>query len=130
MLLTAGQVGDNPSWRRCSSSTRIGTVAPCGCSRTRCTPIPRLGNYCGTTTSRTRSRNDPIRSHDGRRRGSRGGRPPAFDAVLYRHRNTVERGFNRLKHWRGVATRYDKYAITYLGGVLLASTITTHRLRN
>ena len=50
--------------------------------------------------------------------GSRG-RPPVFDAVIYRHRNTVERGFNRLKHWRGVATRYDKYAITYLGGVLL-----------
>jgi hypothetical protein len=30
-------------------------------------------------------------------RGSRGGRPPAFDALTYRHRNTVERGFNRLK---------------------------------
>lgn len=53
-------------------------------------------------------------------KGSRGGRPPVFDAVLYRHRNTVERGFNRLKHWRGVATRYDMYAIIYLGGVLLA----------
>jgi len=27
--------------------------------------------------------------------GSRGGRPPAFDPLIYRHRNTVERGFNR-----------------------------------
>ena len=45
-------------------------------------------------------------------KGSRGGRPPAFDADTYRHRNTVERGFNRLKHWRGIATRYDKYALT------------------
>ncbi|WP_442971720.1 hypothetical protein [Rhodococcus sp. LB1] len=44
--------------------------------------------------------------------------------------NTVERGFRRLEHWRGVATRYDTYAITYLGGVILASIITTHRLRN
>jgi len=40
-------------------------------------------------------------------RASLGGRPPAFDAQIYCHRNTVERGFNRLKQWRGVATRYD-----------------------
>ena len=40
-------------------------------------------------------------------KGSTGGRPPAFDAGLYGLRNTVERGFNRLKQWRGVATRYD-----------------------
>jgi putative transposase len=63
-------------------------------------------------------------------KGSAGGRPPAFDAATYRHRNTVERGFNRLKHWRGVATRYDKYALTYLGGVLLAAIITHHRIHN
>ena len=61
--------------------------------------------------------------------GSRGGRPPTFDPFTYRHRNTVERGFNRLKHWRGVATRYDKYALTYLGGVTLAAAITAHRLQ-
>lgn len=56
-------------------------------------------------------------------KGSAGGRPPAFGADLYARRNTVERGFNRLKQWRGIATRYDKYALTYLGGVLLASTV-------
>ena len=56
-------------------------------------------------------------------KGSTGGRPPAFDAALYGLRNTVERGFNRLKQWRGVATRYDKYALTYLGGVLLACAV-------
>lgn len=61
--------------------------------------------------------------------GSRGGRPPAFDPLTYRHRNTVERGFNRLKHWRGIATRYDKYALTYLGGVTLAAAITAYRLQ-
>jgi putative transposase len=55
--------------------------------------------------------------------GSAGGRPPAFDADIYKHRNTVERAFNRVKQWHGVATRYDKYALTFLGGVLLASTI-------
>ena len=63
-------------------------------------------------------------------KGPHGGRPPAFDPATYRHRNTVERGFNRLKHWRGIATRYDKYALTYLGGVLLAATITHHHLSN
>jgi len=35
----------------------------------------------------------------------------------------VERGFGRFKQWRGIATRYDKYARTYLGGVLLAATV-------
>ena len=53
-------------------------------------------------------------------KGSRGGRPPKFDPDRYRQRNTVERSFGRLKQWRGIATRYDKYARTYLGGVQLA----------
>ena len=48
---------------------------------------------------------------------------PDSVAALYGLRNTVERGFNRLKQWRGVATRYDKYALTYLGGVLLACAV-------
>jgi len=55
------------------------------------------------------------------KKGSRGGRPPKFDRDLYAQRNTIERGFGRLKQWRGIATRYDKYALTYLGGVLLAA---------
>jgi putative transposase len=63
-------------------------------------------------------------------KGSAGGRPPAFDSGLYCNRNTVERGFNRLKQWRGIATRYDKYALTYLGGVTLAAIIIYHRVRN
>ena len=58
------------------------------------------------------------------RRGSRGGRPPAFDAVDYRGRNVVERSFNLLKQWRGLATRYDKLAIIYRSAVVLHATIT------
>lgn len=61
-------------------------------------------------------------------KGSAGGRPPAFDATLYGLRNTVERGYNRLKQWRGIATRYDKYALTYLGGVLLACAVIHSRV--
>ncbi|MFD6919688.1 IS5 family transposase [Streptomyces sp. NPDC059944] len=55
------------------------------------------------------------------RRGSRGGRPPAFDKQLYKRRNVVERCFNRLKQWRGIATRYDKTAESYQAAVTLAS---------
>jgi transposase len=54
-----------------------------------------------------------------RRRGSRGGRPPAFDAQDYKGRNIIERGFNVVKQWRGLATRYDKLAIVYRGGAVL-----------
>ena len=41
------------------------------------------------------------------RRGGRGGRLPRVDRVRYRQRNQVERGFNRRKQLRAVATRYD-----------------------
>ncbi|WP_411576568.1 transposase [Streptomyces mutabilis] len=58
---------------------------------------------------------------DQARRGSRGGRPPAFDRQVYKHRNVVERCFNRLKQWRGIATRYDKTAQSYEAAVTLAS---------
>ncbi len=50
-------------------------------------------------------------------KGTNGGRPPAFSGRIYKHRNTVERSFNRFKHWRGNTARYDKYALSYLGGV-------------
>ena len=56
-----------------------------------------------------------------RRRGRHDGRPPAFDGVAYRDRNVVEGGINRFKHWRGLATRYDKTARNYLGELHLAS---------
>lgn len=64
-------------------------------------------------------RDDQLRHR--KNRGSRGGRPYAFDRVAYRGRNVVERCFNRLKQWRGVATRYDKLARNYRAGIVLAS---------
>ena len=48
-----------------------------------------------------------------RRRGGAGGRPPAFDPDVHEDRNAVERGFSRLRHNHGPATRYDKLAIRY-----------------
>ena len=47
--------------------------------------------------------------------------PPAFSYRLYRKRNAVERFFNKLKHFRAVATRYDKRDDNYLASVKLAS---------
>jgi transposase len=56
-----------------------------------------------------------------RNRGRRGGRPPQFDRETYRQRNIVERCFNQLKGFRGLATRYDKTATSYEAAVCLAS---------
>jgi transposase len=47
--------------------------------------------------------------------------PRACDFALYRERNLVERFFNKLKHFRAIATRYDKLAKIFLAGVQLAS---------
>jgi transposase len=53
-------------------------------------------------------------------KGSAGGRPPAFDPDLYRLRNVVERCFNRLKQFRGLATRYAKRAAYHRAEIVLA----------
>ena len=44
-----------------------------------------------------------------------------IDENLYKDRNKVERFFNRLKHYRRLATRYEKTACNYLSMVYLAS---------
>ncbi|MFC8016320.1 IS5 family transposase [Streptomyces cinereoruber] len=54
-------------------------------------------------------------------RGRRGGRPTAFDSEIYRRRNTVERCFNQLRGFRGIATRYEKTAASYEAAVTPAS---------
>jgi transposase len=47
---------------------------------------------------------------------------PAFSPYLYRFRNLVERFFNKLKHFRAVATRFEKHDANYLALVKLAAT--------
>lgn len=46
---------------------------------------------------------------------------PYFSTWLYRERNLIERFFSKLKHFRRVATRYDKLAENFLAMVQLAS---------
>jgi transposase len=47
---------------------------------------------------------------------------PAFSPFLYRFRNLIERIFNKLKHFRAVATRFEKHGANYLAVVKLAAT--------
>ncbi|QFU96560.1 Putative transposase for insertion sequence element IS402 [Luteimicrobium xylanilyticum] len=63
-----------------------------------------------------------------KRKGSAGGRPPGLDAETYKGRNVVERHFNHIKQWRGIATRYDKLAITYRAAWVLGACLAWSRI--
>ncbi len=59
-------------------------------------------------------------------RRRRPGRPIDFgpdQRERYRGRNVVERCFNKLKQWRGIAMRSDKTARNYHAGICLAATL-------
>jgi len=47
--------------------------------------------------------------------------PIPHDAIAYKLRNRIERFFNKLKHFRRIATRYDRRAIHFLAALHLAS---------
>ena len=49
--------------------------------------------------------------------------PWEYDRELYRQRNLIERAFNKLKHWRRIATRYDRRSIYYLSALYLVSSV-------
>lgn len=56
-------------------------------------------------------------------RGSKGGRPISYDTGRYKQRNVVERCFQKIKTWRGLATRYDKSPESYEAGLHLRGSI-------
>lgn len=123
LLLSAGQAGDNPYL-----APLLDTLNQAG-NRPEHLLADKAYSHPSTRRELRRRRvrhTIPERRDQVKRRqakGSAGGRPPSFDPERYKTRNTVERGFGRFKQWRGIATRYDKYARTYHGGVLLAATI-------
>ncbi|MFI8763637.1 IS5 family transposase [Streptomyces sp. NPDC053792] len=124
--LTAGQAGDAPAFADVMARLRV----PRRRGRPRTRPVAVLaGKAYSSRAIREHLRRRGIRAvipvpADQRghrlRRGSRGGRPPAFDREAYKQRNTVERCINRLKQWRGIATRYEKSAAIYLVGLHVA----------
>jgi transposase len=119
--ITPGQAADTVQLIPLLDQLRVARPGRPGPARSRPTSVTgdkaysSRGNRAALRTKRITAvipePNDQIANR--KRRGSRGGRPPAFDRHAYRDRNQVERGFNRRKHWRGLATRFDKLAVNY-----------------
>ncbi|MET9618825.1 IS5 family transposase [Kitasatospora indigofera] len=128
LVVTAGNVNDCTRFEQVMADIRVPRIGP-GRPRTR--PDHVLGDKGYSSRAirahlrrRGISHTIPERADQAagrRRRGHRGGRPPGFDQQMYKHRNTVERCFNRLKQYRGIATRYDKTRESYQAAVTLAS---------
>lgn len=124
--LTAGQAGDAPMLKFLLADLAVARPAR-GRPRTR--PDGLIGDKAySSRANRALLRSKRVKTvipqradeiGHRQRRGSAGGRPPAFDPVTYKRRNVVERSFNDHKHWRGIATRYDKLAYVYRGSVVL-----------
>jgi transposase len=74
---------------------------------------------------------DPLRTTIRRQRATpviparHGTRRRRYDRTKYKLRNVVERFINRIKHYRRVATRYDKTDPNYFGFICLASLVAT-----
>lgn len=44
-----------------------------------------------------------------------------YDRFLYKERNVIERMFGKLKHFRAIATRYSKLAVSFMAFLQLAA---------
>jgi len=113
IALTPGQDGDAPMMLPLLAQIRVNR--PSGRPRTRPERVLADKAYSSRAIrSHLRSRGiaaaipepDDQKGHRARR-GSAGGRPVTYDKTAYKGRNVVERAFNAIKQWRGLATRYD-----------------------
>ena len=128
LACTPGQSNDSPALSKLLGELRVATGRP---GRPRTTPDALLGDKAYSARAhRQELRRRGIKvvipepadqAGHRKRKGSAGGRPVGYDVLDYKHRNLVERCFNTLKNWRGLATRYDKTVLVYRGGVVLAS---------
>jgi transposase len=111
IILTPGQAGDNPQLLPLLDQIAVGRDGP-GRPRKRpgrvladkaySQPLTRAAMRQRGIAFTSPERVDQINYRQ--RKGSRGGRPPAFDPELYADRNVVERCFNRLNQFRAPAT--------------------------
>jgi transposase len=131
ILIGPGQAGDAPMFLHLMAHLRIARHGP-GRPRTRPARLRADKAYSSRAIrAHLRERGivavipEPADQQGHRnRRGSHGGRPPAFDRIDYRGRNVIERGICDVKQWRGLATRYDKLALTFRGGAVLRAIVT------
>ena len=130
IAVTPGQAGDSPQLVRLLAELSVDRL---GAGRPRTTPTALRADkaYSSRATRallRRRGITAVIPEPDDQkrhrtRRGRRGGRPVRFDATDYKARNVVERGFNQVKQWRGLATRFDKHALVFRGGMVLRAIV-------
>ncbi|MFH9355703.1 transposase, partial [Kitasatospora sp. NPDC017646] len=128
-VITPGQAADSP--RFIPVVERIKVRGPVGRPRTRPDAVAGDKAY-SSRANRAYLRRRRIKgvipekadqAANRRKKGSRGGRPVTHDADLYKDRNTVERCINKIKEWRGLATRYDKTPDSYLAGLHLRGAV-------
>ncbi|TLQ43418.1 IS5 family transposase [Streptomyces marianii] len=128
-ILTAGQAADSPQFIPVLGKVRV--RMPVGRPRTRPGAVAGDKAYssCGNRAHLRKRRIKAVipekkdQAANRKKKGSRGGRPVSHDADLYKERNTVERLINKLKAWRGIATRYDKTPDSYLAGLHLRASM-------